>query len=679
MLLSTRQCSAPCGEGVQFRQVSCVGGLACREKDEPKIVQDCVGDCLDEGTFLEIDDAFLDESQSTTTTEPQSTTTTEPQFTTTTGSQSTTTTGSQSTTTTGSQSTTTTESQSTTTTEPQSTTTTGLQSTTTTESQSTTTTESQSTTTIEPQSTTTTEPLWTTITEPQSTTTTELQSTTVAQPTLNTTGPEHPTTPTSIPATTSGAPHGTIPATVTSYGRTTTDPSVSGPPLSHSTTTVSSISGETTQVPVTEVITTVRTTLSSTVSQSLDETTVESTVMTTVPSSTTTTEKRVLPNTTIVLSSTPESDPTSLPDADSQTPEITTETEVDVLLSSPATTSQLSTISPVDSGSQENESVQEDTVEETHMDVEEVERIEGQNKLGNVSDTDTSVDIVNASSTERVITDKHKENDTVIEESLPEDVKVQDTTSTEDILESSPEVDHDNIDVMETLNEVDVDSKPVAPEDRAFFDDDFLDKKRSKPESKLDPQVTSDQADVSPTTQPTPDEEDLLESDEPTYMEDPSEMDIYTEVEEPFEVEEYLNEEQPEEKRPNETIVDKIDVDDFEVIEIVELPAKGKRKKKRKKVLLHTGAEAVDVLNELAEEQDAKKTTTPLPDTIVEDEPEYEWNVGHWSEVRISKVPVAFMIFYPLLRNVRRFMRHICCAVILLFLGTLPLSCDIFT
>ncbi|CAL4068988.1 unnamed protein product, partial [Meganyctiphanes norvegica] len=42
------KCSSLCGDGVQFRKVSCIGGLACREKDEPSSVQECTAVCNDE-------------------------------------------------------------------------------------------------------------------------------------------------------------------------------------------------------------------------------------------------------------------------------------------------------------------------------------------------------------------------------------------------------------------------------------------------------------------------------------------------------------------------------------------------------------------------------------------------------------------------------------------------------
>ncbi|XP_042884223.1 A disintegrin and metalloproteinase with thrombospondin motifs 7-like [Penaeus japonicus] len=88
-----------------------------------------------------------------------------------------------------------------------------------------------------------------------------------------------------------------------------------------------------------------------------------------------------------------------------------------------------------------------------------------------------------------------------------------------------------------------------------------------------------------------------------------------------------------EEKRPEGIAVDKIDPSDFEVIEIVEVPSKGKKKKDRKKVLIHSGEEAVDVLHKLAEEQMSKHTTstttTPRP-------PYYQWHAGNWSECSVQ-------------------------------------------
>lgn len=335
----------------------------------------------------------------------------------------------------------------------------------------------------------------------------------------------------------------------------------------------------------------------------------------------------MLPSSTTLLPTTHEPDSTSLPDTDPQlTPGTTAETETDASVTSPVTTSQPPTTSPEESESQKNESVPEGgTVQETLMDGEEIPKPEGQNGVGNASVADTSADTLNVTSTEGEILVTHEEVDTATTEEPLADGKDQSTTP-EDTLGSYPEID-----VMETLNEVDVDTKPVSPEEKPIPDDGFT--MDEKPVTKSDPQETSDQPDEPSTTLPALEEEDVSESEEPTYMEEPADLDVYTEVEEPFVVEEYMDEDRPEERRPNETIVDKIDVDDFEVIEIIELPPKGNRKKKRKKVLLHTGAEAVDVLNELAEEQKAKGgSTTPKPDTIVESAPEYEWSVGKWPE-----------------------------------------------
>lgn len=115
----------------------------------------------------------------------------------------------------------------------------------------------------------------------------------------------------------------------------------------------------------------------------------------------------------------------------------------------------------------------------------------------------------------------------------------------------------------------------------------------------------------------------LEEHSEATVLEEPS-LEATT-------LEEYSD---VEEERPQGIAVDKVDVDDFEVIEVVELPPKGKRKKTRKKVLLHTGAEAVDALHNLAEEQDARTTPASLPagaeDGVVR---QHRWSVGSWSKV----------------------------------------------
>merc|ERR1712136_506795 len=44
------ECSASCGDGVQFRRVSCLGGMKCRDASEPESIQQCRNACADWST-----------------------------------------------------------------------------------------------------------------------------------------------------------------------------------------------------------------------------------------------------------------------------------------------------------------------------------------------------------------------------------------------------------------------------------------------------------------------------------------------------------------------------------------------------------------------------------------------------------------------------------------------------
>lgn len=131
--------------------------------------------------------------------------------------------------------------------------------------------------------------------------------------------------------------------------------------------------------------------------------------------------------------------------------------------------------------------------------------------------------------------------------------------------------------------------------------------------------------------------ETILEEEETNSEEQEQETDVLeplpTEQETVVEDNSLVNEsstEDSEEERPSGIIEDKINMEDFEVIEVIEVKAEGKRKKDKKKVLIHTGEEAVNVLYDLAEEQAAKRiSTTPTPK---EQGPLYTWLVGEWSE-----------------------------------------------
>lgn len=237
--------------------------------------------------------------------------------------------------------------------------------------------------------------------------------------------------------------------------------------------------------------------------------------------------------------------------------------------------------------------------------------------------------------------------------------------------------------ISETLNEIDLDSKPQVPKDKTLPDlksyqgDDAThpqvtsaseDRHRMVPpstpvttqrtkiidDSSNDKAATASDTPVGvapPTkqTQPTTPEElataePSASTELPTVLEEPVKKKHAEEESEATMLEEPLGPMAPdndtdvqEEERPQGTAVDKIDVEDFEVIEIVELPAKGKKKKIRKKVLLHTGAEAVDALHNLAEETAGRATPVPVPDSaenaVV---PQHRWSVGSWSECTVE-------------------------------------------
>ncbi|MPC33098.1 A disintegrin and metalloproteinase with thrombospondin motifs 7 [Portunus trituberculatus] len=229
--------------------------------------------------------------------------------------------------------------------------------------------------------------------------------------------------------------------------------------------------------------------------------------------------------------------------------------------------------------------------------------------------------------------------------------------------------------ISETLNEIDLDSKPQVSKDKTLPDlksyqgDDATHPqvtsatedrpKQTSPSMPLTTEATRTADDSSiekaaietdtpagmapPTSQAEPATPEELATaapsagtDQPTVLEEPVKKKHTEEetkapmLEEPMGVVMLGNDtDAQEEERPQGIAVDKIDVEDFEVIEIVELPPKGKKKKIRKKVLLHTGAEAVDALHNLAEETAERATPGPMPgtagNTVV---PQHRWSVG---------------------------------------------------
>lgn len=58
------QCSSSCGDGVQFRRVSCDGGLKCRDQLEPESIQKCRGQCLNTDLNLDLFNASSEHNTS---------------------------------------------------------------------------------------------------------------------------------------------------------------------------------------------------------------------------------------------------------------------------------------------------------------------------------------------------------------------------------------------------------------------------------------------------------------------------------------------------------------------------------------------------------------------------------------------------------------------------------------
>nr|XP_053646976.1 A disintegrin and metalloproteinase with thrombospondin motifs 7-like [Cherax quadricarinatus] len=788
---SWSKCSSPCGEGVQFRPVSCEGGLACREIDEPKSVQECIGNCLDDETHLEINDDLMDELLSlsisavttpkgilattpgvTSTTTPASISSTTPvnissatptgTFSTSLVDISTTTPGSiSSTTLSHTISTTPTDIPSTisvdiSTMAPESISSTtpagmfstirevipssnpGSISTMTPLGTSSTTISSptlgsaSSTTKVGVFSTSaSTNILPTTSTPPHTstslTTSTVLSITTAAVPTFHTVSltsessstepasydlplPPIITTPsTSNEASTSEAlataptiefsnfyptdettvevlrSSTTIPSknsrskTLITQPETMTDPpsttasvftslpvvdsntpetttaSVStGLPVADSnipetSTTASvftSLPVEKSNIPETSTIKLVSTSLPVAGSNIL-ETSITASVSTSLPvkdsnipeTSTTTSET----STTFISTSLPVADsnipetlttvsiPTGLPAADSSIPETTTVAPV-----SGPTTALLPVKYSPEIGTLANGEVAEKrySVEDDH----EASKVafEDNDRADNDMDdtTDAAAQKLNSTLSEDNIENIQKDKAASFKENMSD---AHDTLG-DTVSETLPETDHENIHVLESFSEVDVESKTLKPEDKMVLNN------RSSAEEKLPDGEIHPESQIPDNTQvsasPTSADDDLKTGEAPLVTEAPTQMQQHTQSELSSELEESTEEEEveAEEQRPDGIIEDKINVDDFEVIEILELPPKTNGKKHRKKVLLHSGAKAVDVLYELAEEQAAKKAaTTFLPNNSLDNMvPKYQWNISNWSECSVE-------------------------------------------
>ena len=97
--------------------------------------------------------------------------------------------------------------------------------------------------------------------------------------------------------------------------------------------------------------------------------------------------------------------------------------------------------------------------------------------------------------------------------------------------------------------------------------------------------------------------------------------------------------------RPVGIVEDKINVEDFAIVEVVKVPRRRKngrknrkrknRKGKKKKLVFHEGEEAISILNEILEESrlNTEKRQEILDVDAESIEPLYNWNVGQWSNV----------------------------------------------
>ncbi|KAK3887793.1 hypothetical protein Pcinc_008121 [Petrolisthes cinctipes] len=627
-------CSAECGEGVRFRRVSCVGGLACLERNEPKSVQECTGRCLEkeqeeeeETLFEEAEEILKGPSSPTTVTATTATTASSTSGTTIRTTKTTIST---------------TESSDPLTSE--STSATSSTSPASTSSKNVNSSETFPTGTI-PTMSTTTAPLVTSSTS--STTSLSNTITTSAGPSLNTTtatltpdvdtrleddlnvtsftSPFLPTTTTSTTILTSNTSSATststttTPTSITSSGTTVSDLPFSKAASPSSTT--EELASEYATVPPSE-------------SENLEDTT------------------SVLVDSNTTMSSPTWTEPYT---SNTEEPDTSTDTLVSTLL--PTDQYQVTT-TPEESndyGSSDEENVLTATTttpEEARGTETETESDIGHTTVTTVDETDNTVNV----------DEKYVGNSA-------ETVSDSITTS----IEKSEDRQKNFTDIsqgQEAANEIDVDSRQEKPQkkneklslpaEEPNKESDFTSSVQnnqgistspdptkkdqvntnnddSSPESKADDNILTDN-DLFKSTKKYPTLENPKNEEtneiESTWLED-----VETEIDKSEEIPDDTNRifpdlEEVEETRPEGIMVDKVDIDGYEVIEVVELPPKGKGKKKRKKVLLHTGAEAVDVLHKLAEEQEEKLASNLGPTS--EYTPDYQWNLTQWSECSVE-------------------------------------------
>lgn len=152
--------------------------------------------------------------------------------------------------------------------------------------------------------------------------------------------------------------------------------------------------------------------------------------------------------------------------------------------------------------------------------------------------------------------------------------------------------------------------------------------------------------------------ENMIDDTYDEYDYDPLD-DEYTSLYDEYEYDDYVDGEQLKEDRPDGIAEDKIDIDGFEIVELVQVPIKGrkhrrhrdrsrgnrhnrnKKKKRRQKVVVHEGEAAIAILNEIIQDNVKRKPAENIrADTIV---PVYSWNVGNWNEVRLLVMITKFI------------------------------------
>ncbi|KAB7499665.1 A disintegrin and metalloproteinase with thrombospondin motifs 7 [Armadillidium nasatum] len=179
-----------------------------------------------------------------------------------------------------------------------------------------------------------------------------------------------------------------------------------------------------------------------------------------------------------------------------------------------------------------------------------------------------------------------------------------------------------------TKNEIDVENKENEIEDFENYNKTFIKHSNIETESKILPEINK--------TENITHNYNYDENDDYNY-----EDDYYYDE---YDNNNNISENDTLEERPTGFVEDKIDIEGVQVIEIKlkknKKNKKGKNGKKEtiKKVKVHTGAEAIKVLNKFTRKANSKQMTskmTPKSKKKNQDEsvtPIYKWEVGSWSQ-----------------------------------------------